>query len=299
MVTSVAPRDGLESPTPHYAIGDVHGCAAELRASLRRGGLIDGADNWTGGSARLHFLGDLTDRGPDGVGVIELIMRLGELAPDSGGTVDCVLGNHEVMLLAAHRLGGPNPSPEVARFRDRWVANGGQKSDTERLTATHMDWLASLPAVITVDEHVLLHSDTAGYLEFGEDAAAINDAVRAVLDNGHDLDGWDHCTHLLTTRLAFASDEGEAVCHFLRALGGRQLVHGHSPVPLLLRIPPGSVTGPLIYAGGRAVDMDTGTFMGGPCLVNPLPSIPPGTLWPEPTHDDVDDPTQSLPTVVD
>jgi hypothetical protein len=31
----------------------------------------------------------------------------------------------------------------------------------------------------------------------------------------------------------------------------------------------------MIYAEGRAVNMDTGTFLGGPCLISPLPSIPP------------------------
>ena len=41
---------------------------------------------WSGGRASLWLLRDYVDRGPDGVGVIELIMRLQEQAADAGGT---------------------------------------------------------------------------------------------------------------------------------------------------------------------------------------------------------------------
>jgi hypothetical protein len=29
-----------------------------------------------------------------------------------------------------------------------------------------------------------------------------------------------------------------------------------------------------VYAGGYAVNLDTGVFLGGPCLVSALPSVP-------------------------
>jgi hypothetical protein len=288
----------------HYAIGDVHGCVEPLRAALRAKKLIDPDDDWTGGRARVHFLGDLTDRGPDGVGVIDLVMRLQEQAPDAGGVVDCVLGNHEVMLLAAHRLTSRRFHSDTARFKERWRVNGGQESDSQRLTDTHFDWLTSLPCAVRVGDHLLLHADSMGYLELGDDVPEINATVRAILDDLRDFDAWDRATHLLTSRFAFAADDGVAVIDFLETLGALQVVHGHSPIPLLLGVPPESVVAPLVYAGGRAVNMDTGTFLGGPCLVNELPAIPPWPLRPddEPTErviEHVDDePTETLPPVI-
>ena len=43
---------------------------------------------------------------------------------------------------------------------------------------------------------------------------------------------------------------------------------------LLLGKDPQEVTGPLVYAGGYAANFDTGTFLGGPCFVAPLPTAP-------------------------
>jgi hypothetical protein len=299
MVTPVRggmyPGEDVASPVPHYAVGDVHGCVDQLRAALRRNALLDREGRWIGGNANVHFLGDLTDRGPDGVGVIDTVIDLQQQADDAGGHVTCLLGNHEVMLLSAHLPAGRKQRPSVERFRERWLSNGGKETDSERLNEAHIAWLSDLPAVVPVGDHLLVHSDSDGYLDYGDTPEAVNDAVAAVLRDANDMDAWEECTHLLTARFAFATDEGEAVRRFLDVLGGRQLVHGHSPVPLLLGIPPAAVTGPLIYAGGRAVNMDTGTFLGGPCLVNALPSIPSGPLIPV----DVDDrPTEVLPPVV-
>lgn len=61
---------------PLYVVGDVHGYLDELLAALAEQGLIDSEGRWAAGNARLWFLGDFTDRGPDGIGVIDLVMRL-------------------------------------------------------------------------------------------------------------------------------------------------------------------------------------------------------------------------------
>lgn len=277
-----APAGAVTPGGAAYAVGDVHGCLDELRAALQAAGFTDAADRWLAGSAQLWFLGDLTDRGPNGVGVIDLVMSLQRQAAAAGGSVGCLLGNHELMLLTAHlstrrrlrlldldRAGDPHTV-----FRERWLGNGGKSADSLRLTDVHLAWIAGLPALTMVGEHLLMHADTLGYREYGETVEAVNAAVAAVLADQTDLDGLDRLTHVLTKRFSFASDDGQAAREFLRDFGGRQLVHGHSPVPLLLNIEPAAVTGPLVYAGGYAINLDTGVFLGGPCLITPLPSVP-------------------------
>ena len=263
------------------ALGDVHGCVAPLREALYRAGFIDERERWIGGDSRLWFLGDLTDRGPDGVGVLDLVMSLQAQAADQGGEVGCLLGNHELMLLAAHlpagrklRLMQSGEGDVHALFRERWFGNGGQDTDSSRLTEEHLRWIAQLPAMKRIGDHLLVHADTVGYLEFGESVDEVNAGIARLLTDPVDVEEIDRLTHLMTKRFAFASDDGMAAREFLRTFGGRQVVHGHSPIPLLLGIEPQAVTGPLVYAGGYAVNLDTGLFLGGPCLVCTLPTVP-------------------------
>jgi hypothetical protein len=263
------------------AVGDVHGCVAPLREALYRAGYIDERERWVAEESRLWFLGDLTDRGPDGVGVLDLVMSLQAQAADHGGEVGCLLGNHELMLLAAHlpdgrrlRLMQDGVDDAHALFRERWLGNGGQDADSSRLTDEHLLWISRLPAMARVGDHLLVHADTVGYLEFGKSVESVNEGVANLLADPVDVEEIDRLTHLMTKRFAFASDDGMAARDFLRAFGGRQIVHGHSPIPLLLGIEPAAVTGPLVYAGGYAVNLDTGVFLGGPCLVCALPSVP-------------------------
>jgi Calcineurin-like phosphoesterase len=80
-------------------VGDVHGCRDELEELLRRAGLEPGD--------RLVLAGDLTAKGPDSQGVVQLARERGALA---------VLGNHDAHLLDI--LGGRSAKPhhtKVAR----------------------------------------------------------------------------------------------------------------------------------------------------------------------------------------
>ncbi|HEX8005675.1 MAG TPA: metallophosphoesterase [Trebonia sp.] len=254
-----------------YVVGDVHGFLAQATTALRAAGLIDDEDHWSGGDSRLWFLGDLTDRGPDGIGVIDLIRRLQREAAESGGEVGCVLGNHDLLLLGSRYV----PDALVSEQRSIiqvWTLNGGREEDLSGLDGARAQWLASLPAVKLIDDHLLIHADTLAYLEFGETIDEINETVRSFVRQ-RDPDVFGFQTRLLFRRFEFL-DGAEGVENarlLLAVLGGKQIVHGHSTIPETFGVAPSRVDGPMVYADGLVMATDTGLALGAPCVVIELP----------------------------
>jgi hypothetical protein len=265
-----------ETAGPLYVVGDIHGYLQELLDGLHAEGLIDAEGTWSAGRARVWFLGDFTDRGPDGIGVIDLVMRLAAEAAAVGGFCRALMGNHELLLLGADRYGdnAVQSSAGTASFLAAWRLNGGQPSDMERLEDHHVAWLSRLPAMAIEDDHLLVHSDTTAYLEYGDSVDAVNDAIHGVVIRG-DGDEWWDCFRRMTKRFAFRGDTGPSAAHeLLGAFGGSRIVHGHSPIPYLLVDPAARdgidenrpiqpVTGPHVYADDLVVAMDGGVTMEG------------------------------------
>src|SRR5258708_36725045 len=81
--TPVASSD--KAPERLVAVGDVHGDFDDLCRILKRTGLVDNQNRWIGGSATLVQTGDLVDRGPQGRGVIDLLLGLEKQAAEAGG----------------------------------------------------------------------------------------------------------------------------------------------------------------------------------------------------------------------
>jgi len=265
-----------------YVVGDVHGYLDELVAALQEKGLLDSAGNWCAGTARLWFLGDFTDRGPDGIGVIDLVMRLSAEAAAAGGYCKALMGNHELLLLGAKRFADTpvNSGAGTATFQAAWLLNGGQKTDMDRLQDHHLQWMARLDAMESVDGHLLVHSDTTAYLDYGDSIEAVNDTVRETLTRNDADEVWD-LFRKFTKRFSFRDEGGaDAVRSLLDTYGGTRIVHGHSPIPYLLG-EVGSedgedgggpvVEGPHVYADGLAIAMDGGVTMAGKLLVQQLP----------------------------
>ncbi len=92
-----------------YAIGDIHGCLAELDAVLGR--IAEDIASTPQCAPTLVLLGDYIDRGPNSAGVLERLAGSELPAP-----VVALRGNHEQML---------ERFLDNARFLDQWRQFGG------------------------------------------------------------------------------------------------------------------------------------------------------------------------------
>jgi hypothetical protein len=90
-------------------VGDVHGCLRELDELIERLAPSQGD--------KVHFLGDLVDRGPDSLGVVRRVRGLLEEFP---GSV-CVAGNHEDKVLRYRESGRPLPPWANDADADDWA----------------------------------------------------------------------------------------------------------------------------------------------------------------------------------
>jgi bis(5'-nucleosyl)-tetraphosphatase (symmetrical) len=147
-----------------YVIGDLQGCAHEAEALLQKIALD------AGGDARILFVGDLINRGPES---LLALRRMKALAETSGGRVEALLGNHDLHLLA--------------------VAAGAQaasKSDTldEILAAPDREellaWLRGRPLAMFVDAHLLVHAGVAPQWDAAQTMALANEVEQVLRGDG-------------------------------------------------------------------------------------------------------------------
>ena len=116
-----------------YLIGDLQGCNEPLGRLLDTVGFSPSRDT-------LYLLGDLVNRGPDSLGVLRRLMAL-------GGAAHCLLGNHDLHLLAtAHGVRKPNRSDtmgDILRATDR---------------STLLDWLRQRPMALQAHGWLMVHA---------------------------------------------------------------------------------------------------------------------------------------------
>jgi hypothetical protein len=79
------------------AIGDLHGDYGNYLATLQAAGLVDRKGKWSGGETHLVQTGDVPDRGPDTLKILEHLDKLARQAERKGGRVHSLIGNHEAM----------------------------------------------------------------------------------------------------------------------------------------------------------------------------------------------------------
>jgi hypothetical protein len=247
-----------------YVIGDIHGQIDKATTALREAGLIDGDAGGQAATATLWFMGDYFDRGPDGIAAIDLVRRLQGEAAAAGGRVGALLGNHDVLILAAQRFGDAPSGGPGGTFLSSWRANGGEEGDLARLDGDRLAWLSSLPAMARDGDWLLAHADATFYQVYGRTIGAVNRAIRRILHDDNAAD-WDLLLDYFSQRRAFQDAErGPArVGRFLALYGGQRFVHGHTPIGKLTGQKPSAVAAPHTYAGGLAVDVDAGMYLGG------------------------------------
>jgi hypothetical protein len=269
----------MSSLEPVFVIGDIHGQFDRLVVLLRAAGLISADLHWSGGRAVLWFTGDFFDRGPDGISAVELAIRLQHEAAQVGGRVNSLVGNHEALIMSA-RLFGDRLTGWGGTFKGDWERNGGRASDLVRLENRHMRWLAGRPAMAREGDRLLIHADSLLYCDYGLTLDKVNAAFRAILSCDVPQ-AWDRLLEQFGDRLAFMDPEDGPSSHlrdpvaarFLEMFGGRQIVHGHTPIGSVMRVPHDTVAGPLVYAGGMCVNVDGGMYRGAPGFVYELPPL--------------------------
>ena len=122
-------------------IGDIHGCLTTLKALIAKAGPVD----------QIVSVGDLIDRGPDSLGVIQYCID---------NNIQVCLGNHEQMMLDAMDdwLGLDHPYKRIGLLSSDWFANGGSGVFDQLTTSDSVqfvvDYFKSLPIYIKLDHEV-------------------------------------------------------------------------------------------------------------------------------------------------
>lgn len=189
-----------------YLIGDVQGCDLALQRLLDKIDFSPSRDN-------LVLLGDLVNRGPDSLAVLRRVIAL-------GGAARCVLGNHDLHLLAVARgvrpphrkdtmtaiLDAPDREALLAWIRSQPLALR-ERIDGQELLMVHAGVLPSW----TADQTLALAAEVA-QLMAGPDFGAFLDQMYADTPAqwSDTLDGVPRLRAIVNvlTRLRFCTPDG-------------------------------------------------------------------------------------------
>ncbi len=258
-----------------YIIGDLHGHYRDYQRLLKSTGLCDENLQWTGGEHHLWLIGDFFDRGASGINCVNLTMSLQEGARKAGGDVNSLLGNHELMILCAYKFGDARGEGGLT-VMDQWLRWGGIESDLEHMNESHVQWLSDLPAMVKVEDALLLHADAMLYVEHGITVDAVNQSF-INLTRSDNLDLWLQTLRGFSEHMAFSAlgiSGSRRAKQLLGLYRAKFLVHGHTPIPYARQVEPETVDSAWLYADGQCVNVDGGMYMGGPGFVYELSQGP-------------------------
>ena len=186
----------------HYLIGDLQGCCDALDRLLAEIGFSPSRDS-------LHVLGDLVNRGPASLATLQRLRGL-------GGAATCLLGNHDLHLLAV-ATGGQRPhrhdtlddilaSPDCPALLD-WLRHGKLADMAHGWLLVHAgvmpQWTAAQTLALAAEvQAVLTGPGLPGFMQvmYGNQPAQWNDSL-----TGHDR--WRMVLNALT-RIRYCTPDG-------------------------------------------------------------------------------------------
>jgi hypothetical protein len=181
-----------------YAVSDPHGEYPIFAGILAANRLIDAAPaapseaRWTGGSAILVVVGDMIDKGPESLEVIDLVRQLSTQAPLAGGRVVATMGNHEAEFLRDPRNSKATSTGEDSDGIDNELAalhvapeSVAQGTDA----AGRGEWIANLPLGVRIRDWFFSHAGNSYRLTVRDLAQRIEHAVEQDGYGGLDITG--------------------------------------------------------------------------------------------------------------
>ena len=138
-----------------WIIPDIHGCLKTLKVLLENQLKITKND-------KVYFLGDYIDRGPDGKGVLDYLMRLKEEEYD----IYCIKGNHEDLCVKAFEadqkkkfFGGKHEEQKL------WEAVGSKETlvsfgvkHPHEIPRQYIDWMNDCLLYVELEDYILVHA---------------------------------------------------------------------------------------------------------------------------------------------
>jgi hypothetical protein len=271
------PREWRESPAVAqidtaadiYAVGDVHGDYDRLTELLAGAGVIAGIPPspdrpvWSAGRSVLVFTGDLIDKGPKAVAVLELARALPKAAAGAGGVVVVLMGNHEAEFLARPK------AAKAEEFRAELTAAGLEPGEVAAGNGDLGSFLCSLPFAARVNDWFFSHAGNTD----GRTLAQLSSDLEAAVDReGFGSPQLTGANSILEARIGEQGPNGRAwfeaggsrlsadrlLAAYASALGVRHIVQGHQHAAI--RFPDGAArrAGEMFNWRGELFLIDTG-----------------------------------------
>ncbi len=206
------------------ALGDVHGAYDRLLHLLQVGGIAradpkaKGGYAWAGGKRTLVSVGDLIDKGPQSLEVLDLMMSLQSGARAAGGDVIVTLGNHEAEFLAR-----PGKKKKAEEFDRELSERHIDLHDVAEGRNAYGRFFLGLPVAARVNGWFFSHAGSTS----GMSLTQIGDRFRAVVDSGR----WKNPFLIGDDSLLEARKwwKGDMDDKDLAALPAAHIVFGHDP----------------------------------------------------------------------
>jgi hypothetical protein len=213
-----------------FALSDPHGNIDVLKALLLVNGIIDHKDGWAKGGAILVVAGDLIDKSPKSLEVIDFLRSLQADAAGLGGQVIVTMGNHEAEFFVnplneKATSDKPNEVGIDVELGVRMIdpTSLAQRRDSKMRGA----WLYNLPFGVRIKKWFFSHGGNTD----GRSVKKLTSELQsAVDDHGFKDKEITGDNSILELQNWYGDpDKGDAGKDAAKALGVNHMVFGHDP----------------------------------------------------------------------